>query len=188
MADAEQRLQIYSDTVPPQLMHETQLAMRQSGYSRTDVSAALKQLDERFARLADAAQSAPQLVQGAIADVRQSLREVVDRLDASSRETTAALNAERAALFSNIQSEREAMVTAVDTQRKAFAADASRVADGAMQSAGEQLRLVVAGRWMWPRNPLTGQFPSAYEPGPRCKCTLHWGPDHAARLLVPVIG
>jgi putative CocE/NonD family hydrolase len=53
--------------------------------------------------------------------------------------------------------------------------------------AGEQLRLVVAGRWMWPRNPLTGQFPSAYEPGPRCKCTLHWGPDHTARLLVPVI-
>jgi uncharacterized protein len=54
--------------------------------------------------------------------------------------------------------------------------------------AGEQLRLVVAGRWLWPRNPLTGQFPSAYERGPRAKCTLHWGPDHAARLLVPVIG
>jgi len=54
--------------------------------------------------------------------------------------------------------------------------------------AGEQLRLVVAGRWLWPRNPLTGQFPSAYQPGPHCKCTLHWGPDHPARLLVPVIG
>jgi uncharacterized protein len=54
--------------------------------------------------------------------------------------------------------------------------------------AGEQLRLVVAGRWLWPRNPLTGQFPSAYEPGPRCKCTLHWGPNYAARLLVPMIG
>jgi predicted acyl esterase len=53
--------------------------------------------------------------------------------------------------------------------------------------AGEQLRLVVAGRWLWPRNPLTGQFPSAYERGPRCRCTLHWGPDHAARLLVAVI-
>jgi uncharacterized protein len=53
--------------------------------------------------------------------------------------------------------------------------------------AGEQLRLVVAGRWLWPRNPLTGQFPSGYEPGPHCKCILHWGPDHAARLLVPVI-
>jgi putative CocE/NonD family hydrolase len=53
--------------------------------------------------------------------------------------------------------------------------------------AGEQLRLVVAGRWLWPRNPLTGQFPSAYERGPRAKCTLHWGPEHVARLLIPMI-
>jgi len=53
--------------------------------------------------------------------------------------------------------------------------------------AGEQLRLVVAGRWLWPRNPLTGQFPAAYERGPRAKCTLHWGPEHVARLLIPVI-
>jgi uncharacterized protein len=54
--------------------------------------------------------------------------------------------------------------------------------------AGEQLRLVVAGRWLWPRSPLTGQFPSAYEPGPHCTCTLRWGPDYLARLLIPVIG
>lgn len=53
--------------------------------------------------------------------------------------------------------------------------------------AGEQLRLVVAGRWLWPRNPLTGQFPAAYEKGPHGTCTLHWGPRHPARLLVPVI-
>lgn len=53
--------------------------------------------------------------------------------------------------------------------------------------AGEQLRLVVAGRWLWPRNPLTGQFPAAYEKGPRGTCTLHWGADFPARLLVPVI-
>jgi putative CocE/NonD family hydrolase len=54
--------------------------------------------------------------------------------------------------------------------------------------AGEQLRLVVAGRWLSPRNPLIGQFPAAYAPGPRGRCTLHWGPSHDARLLVPVIG
>jgi uncharacterized protein len=53
--------------------------------------------------------------------------------------------------------------------------------------AGEQLRLVVSGRWLWPRNPLTGQFPTAYEPGPRTVCTLHWGADRDAHLLVPVI-
>jgi predicted acyl esterase len=53
--------------------------------------------------------------------------------------------------------------------------------------SGEQLRLVVASRWLWPSNRLTGQFPAAYERGPRGKCTLHWGPDRGARLLIPVI-
>jgi len=53
--------------------------------------------------------------------------------------------------------------------------------------AGETLRLVVAGRWLWTRNPLTGQFPAAYQKGPKGRCTLHWGPQHQARLLLPVI-
>jgi len=53
--------------------------------------------------------------------------------------------------------------------------------------AGDTLRLVVAGRWLWPRNPLTGQFPASYEKGPNGSCTLHWGPERQARLLVPVI-
>jgi len=53
--------------------------------------------------------------------------------------------------------------------------------------AGETLRLVVAGRWLWPWNPLTGQFPAEYEKSPRGRCTLHWGAQRQARLLVPVI-
>lgn len=53
--------------------------------------------------------------------------------------------------------------------------------------AGEQLRLVVAGRWLWPRNPLTGQFPSYYKNSPRGRVTLHWGPGYDAQLLVPEI-
>lgn len=52
---------------------------------------------------------------------------------------------------------------------------------------GDQLRLVVAGRWLWPRNPLTGQFPAAYRTGRRGICTLHWGGDHDAHLLLPVV-
>jgi putative CocE/NonD family hydrolase len=53
--------------------------------------------------------------------------------------------------------------------------------------AGEQLRLVVAGRWLCPRNPLIGQFPAAY-PNPPCgRVTLHWGPRHDAHLLIPEI-
>jgi uncharacterized protein len=53
--------------------------------------------------------------------------------------------------------------------------------------AGDTLRLVVAGRWLWPRNPLTGQFPAAYQKGPKGRATVHWGPQHQGRLLIPVI-
>jgi putative CocE/NonD family hydrolase len=53
--------------------------------------------------------------------------------------------------------------------------------------AGEQLRLVVGGRWLWRRNPLTGQFPAAYPNPPRARVTLHWGPRYDAHLLIPEI-
>ncbi|OBI11942.1 hydrolase [Mycobacterium sp. E2327] len=53
--------------------------------------------------------------------------------------------------------------------------------------AGEQLRLVVAGRWLCPTNPLTGQLPAAYQGSPRGRVTLHWGPDHDAHLLIPEV-
>ncbi len=53
--------------------------------------------------------------------------------------------------------------------------------------AGESLRLVVAGRWLWPRNPLTGQFPAHYHHASARRITLHWGPDRPAHLLVPRI-
>ena len=53
--------------------------------------------------------------------------------------------------------------------------------------AGERLRLVIAGRWLWPVNPLTGQFPAAYRNSPKGHCTVHFGPQRQARLLIPVI-
>lgn len=53
--------------------------------------------------------------------------------------------------------------------------------------AGESLRLLLAGRPLTPRNPLSGQFPAWYAPSRRGVCTVHWGPSTASRLLVPVI-
>ena len=53
--------------------------------------------------------------------------------------------------------------------------------------AGEQLRFVVAGRWLSPRNPLSGQFPAAFPHPPRGNVTLHWGPGRDAHLLIPQI-
>jgi predicted acyl esterase len=52
---------------------------------------------------------------------------------------------------------------------------------------GESLRLVVAGRWIWPANPLTGNFPARYRRARAGRCTLHWGPERPAHLLVPRI-
>lgn len=53
--------------------------------------------------------------------------------------------------------------------------------------AGESLRLVIAGRWLWPTNPLVGNFPARYRPSPAGHATLHFGADHPAHLLVPHI-
>jgi predicted acyl esterase len=53
--------------------------------------------------------------------------------------------------------------------------------------AGEQLRLVVGGRWLCSRNPLIGQMPAAYANSPRGRVTLHWGPRYDAHLLIPEI-
>jgi hypothetical protein len=52
---------------------------------------------------------------------------------------------------------------------------------------GEDLRLVVACRWLWPRNPLTGQFPAAYAALRKGWCTVHWGPDRPSRLTAPIL-
>jgi hypothetical protein len=32
---------------------------------------------------------------------------------------------------------------------------------------------------------LQQQFPAAYQKSPKGSCTLHWGPQHQARLLIP---
>lgn len=53
--------------------------------------------------------------------------------------------------------------------------------------AGEQLRLVLGGRWLHPTNPVTGQFPAKYEPSPDCTVRVLCGGAPAARLSVPLI-
>lgn len=67
------------------------------------------------------------------------------------------------------------------------AVDVSLGPSATLFRAGEQLRLVVAGRWLCPRNPLIGQMPAAYANSPRGRITLHWGPHHDAHLLIPEV-
>jgi hypothetical protein len=53
--------------------------------------------------------------------------------------------------------------------------------------AGESLRLLIAGRYLQPRNPLFGHFPTHYEPSGSGKATLTWSSDRPSFLEVPVI-
>lgn len=144
LGDAADRLEIYGDTVPTQMMRRTELALNESGFGHGDLKSSLRQLDERLERLTTAAESAPELVRGAEADVRSSLREVLAQLDSSSRAAEASLHTERVALFADLQSERAAVVAAVDAQRRALADDAGRVSTHVVHEAGIQLRDLAA--------------------------------------------
>lgn len=53
--------------------------------------------------------------------------------------------------------------------------------------AGESLRLLIAGRYLQPRNPLFGHFPTHYEPSRSGVATIGWSPDHPSYLEIPVI-
>ncbi len=53
--------------------------------------------------------------------------------------------------------------------------------------AGEILRLMVAGRYLQPRNPLFGHFPTHYEPSRPGKATIVWAPGAPSSLEIPVI-
>jgi hypothetical protein len=53
--------------------------------------------------------------------------------------------------------------------------------------AGDSLRVVVAGRYLQPRNPLFGHFPTHYQPSPKGKATILWSADRPSMLEVAVI-
>lgn len=47
---------------------------------------------------------------------------------------------------------------------------------------GDKLCIDIQGSWLFPRNPLFGQFPTAYQRSPKGVCVLHTGADFNAQL------
>ncbi len=140
MTDFSDRLKMSSDTLAVQTLWRTQLALREAGYSGSDIRAALRELDERLARASQAAEHAPQLAHDAIAEVRRSALDVLERVDSSSAAMIAALRTEREALAANVRAERQAIVAAADVQRRAFAQDAASLAERVVRSSGDEAR------------------------------------------------
>ena len=140
MADVSDRVKISSDTLAEQAMWRTQLALRDSGYSSNDLRSALRQLDDRLAKMSATAENAPQLMHDAVADVRQSVFEALDRVDKSEARLMDRLSTQREAFTSDLHTERDTVLAAADMERKALAEDASRISDQVVKSTGEQVR------------------------------------------------
>src|SRR5699024_3047164 len=64
--------------------------------------------------------------------------------------------------------------------------DAEPMPSAALFRAGEALQGVVSARWLYARNPFTGQFPAYYETRPRRMCSIHLGSAESGYLDVPV--
>ena len=140
LADTSDRVQVLSETLPSEAMWRTQLALADAGVSSGDLKGALQRLDERLERMSMAAENAPKLMRDAVGDVRPSLLEVINRLDASSAATLQTVRAERLALSATLSAERAAVLTAADEERKALALDASGLAREVVASSGAQAR------------------------------------------------
>ncbi len=76
----------------------------------------------------------------AVADVRRSVFEALDRIDKSSAAMIEKLRVEREVFTDDLHTERDTVLAAADTQRKALAEDVSRIADQVVKSSGEQVR------------------------------------------------
>ena len=140
LADTSDRLQMLATTLPAQTGWQGQLALDKAGFSGPEMRAALGRLDERLAHLTEVAQKSPELVHEAVAEVRVSLLEVIDRLDASSAATLQTLRTERLELSATISSERAAVLAAADEQRKAITHDVTELSHQLLLSAGAEAR------------------------------------------------
>ncbi|WP_179469471.1 CocE/NonD family hydrolase [Mycolicibacterium vinylchloridicum] len=65
-------------------------------------------------------------------------------------------------------------------------ADIELSASATLFRAGDELRLLIAGRYLEPFNPLFGHMPARYAPSRRGRAVVHWGPG-ASTLTIPVI-
>jgi len=79
----------------------------------------------------------------AIAELRRSLAESSDRLDNAWTQMLQTLRIERVALAANIASERESLETTADVERARISADASKIAERAVDKSWSEIRALV---------------------------------------------
>lgn len=140
MSDVSERMRMFGERAPSQAVWETRLAIGDAGLGGADLRRALVRADDSLDRLSRLAESSPEQLHAAIADLRASMLVVSDRFDQSWALMMGTVQHEREALALDIREQREAAVLAFDSQRVALAKDAVLVADRAIESGGTQVR------------------------------------------------
>jgi hypothetical protein len=140
MSDVSERVRMFGERAPSQAVWEARLAMTDAGFGAAEMSRAFARADESLDRLSRVAESSPEELHAAIADLRASMLVVSDRFDQSWAQMMGTLQHEREELAANISEQREAAVLAFDSQRVALAKDAVLVTDRAIASSGAQVR------------------------------------------------
>jgi hypothetical protein len=136
LADAGDRLRMYGDTGPEEVLWQAELATQESGISGADLQAALRRLDERITHLYALADATPKLMNGVV-------RDAGTRFDSSWEQVMRDVRDEGATLSGQLSAEREAAVNALDTERAAVAANAAQIANQVVKEAGDQVRRLV---------------------------------------------
>jgi hypothetical protein len=97
-------------------------------------------MDARLADIAKLAQTSPQMVHGAVADLRVNLLEVAGRFDQSWLLLVRSLHEERAALTDDVRAERIELTAAAGVERAAIMKDADQTATRLTEAAWAHLR------------------------------------------------
>ena len=103
MSDISERMRMFSASAPSQVLWEAQLAIRGSDLGRADFGRAFAQAGESLDRLTLLAESSPEQLRIAIADLRASMLTVSDRFDASWARMIRCVEEQREALAGNVQ-------------------------------------------------------------------------------------
>ena len=143
LGDVSDRMRIYGERVPIVSLWHAQLALDRAGFDDATYQNALHNIDAQLERISTLADTSPTLVHEAIADLRASLLESSQRLDASSMRILRTLHSAREALAANITAEREGIIAAFDTQRARMSADAQTLVANAVDTSWRELRKLV---------------------------------------------
>jgi hypothetical protein len=143
LGDVSDRMRIYGQEIPAVSLWEAERALERSGIDTASYRATFRSIDTQLAKISTLAETSPALAHEAIAELRRSLAESSDRLDNAWTQMLQTLRIERVALAANITSERESLAATADVERARISADASQIAERAVDKSWSEIRALV---------------------------------------------